>query len=96
MAQRAQLRANVSASGGEEHDSGGGGDNSGRKGPKLDVFLNMSLNVSSPATKKIAAKVRAQLARKDPAFMSVVDRFQDVKCSQEISLACLELQRAME
>jgi hypothetical protein len=55
----------------------------------LDVFLNVSLNVSSPATKKIAAKVRAQLARKDPAFMSVVDRFQDVKCSQEISSACL-------
>ena len=55
----------------------------------LDVFLNVSLNVSSPATKKIAAKVRAQLAHKDPAFMSVVDRFQDVKCSQEISSACL-------
>ena len=62
----------------------------------LDVFLNVSLNVSSPATKKIAAKVCAQLARKDPAFKSVVDRFQDIKCSQEISLACLELQRAME
>ena len=62
----------------------------------LDVFLDVSLNVSSPATKKIAAKVHAQLARKDPAFTSVVDRFQDVKCSQEISSACLELQRAME
>jgi hypothetical protein len=35
----------------------------------LDVFLNVSL----PATKKIAAKVHAQLACKDPAFMSVVD-----------------------
>jgi hypothetical protein len=62
----------------------------------LDVFLDLSLNVSSPATKKIAAKVHAQLARKDPAFTSVVDRFQDIKCSQEISLACSELQRAME
>ena len=62
----------------------------------LDVFLDVSLNVSSPATKKIAAKVHAQLARKDPAFTSVIDRFQDVKCSQEISSACLELQRAME
>ena len=62
----------------------------------LGVFLNVSLNVSSQAIKKIAAKVHAQLARKDPAFTSVVDRFQDIKCSQEISLACLELQRAME
>jgi hypothetical protein len=48
----------------------------------LDVFLDVSLNVSSPATKKIAAKVHAQLARKDPAFTSVVDQFQDIKCSQ--------------
>jgi len=63
---------------------------------ELDVFLNVSLNVSSPATKKIAAKVHAQLACKDPAFMSVIDRFQDIKCSQEISSVCLELQRAME
>jgi hypothetical protein len=52
--------------------------------------------LSSPATKKIAAKVHAQLPRKDPAFTSVIDRFQDVKCSQEISLACLELQHAIE
>jgi hypothetical protein len=58
----------------------------------LDVFLN----VSSPATKKIVAKVHAQLARKDPAFTSVVDQFQDVQCSQEISLACLELPCAMD
>jgi len=53
----------------------------------LDVFLNVSLNVSSPATKEIAAKVHAQLAHKDPAFASVIDRFQDIKCSQEISSA---------
>ncbi len=52
--------------------------------------------LSSPATKKIAAKVHAQLARKDPAFTSVIDRFQDDTCSQEISSACLELQHAME
>ena len=62
----------------------------------LDVFLNVSLNVYSPATKKIVANVQAQLARKDPAFTSVVDQFQDVQCSQEISLACLKLQRAMD
>ena len=58
----------------------------------LDVFLNVSLNASSPATKKIAAKVHTQLARKDPAFTSVVDRFQDVQCSQEISSACQQQQ----
>ncbi len=58
----------------------------------LDIFLNVSL----PATKKIAVKVHAQHARKDPAFTSVVDQFQDIQCSQEISSACLELQRAMD
>jgi hypothetical protein len=59
----------------------------------LDVFLNAS--TTSP-TKKIAAKVHAQLACKDAAFTSVVDQFQDVQCSQEISSVCLELQREMD
>jgi hypothetical protein len=59
----------------------------------LDVFLNVSTTLP---TKKIAAKVHAQLARKDAAFTSVVDQFQDIQCSQEISSACLELQRAMD
>jgi hypothetical protein len=59
----------------------------------LEEFLNVS--TTSP-TKKIAAKVHAQLAHKDAAFTSFVDRFQDVQCSQEISSACLELQCSMD
>jgi hypothetical protein len=59
----------------------------------LDVFLCAS---TTSMTKKIAAKVHAQLTPKDAAFMSIVNRFQDTQCSQEISSACLELQRAMD
>ena len=59
----------------------------------LDKFLD---NNTSPQTKRVAAKVHAQLAHNDAAFTMVVDRFQDIQSSQEISDACIGLQRAME
>ena len=59
----------------------------------LNVFLSSS---STSPTKKVAAKVHAGLARNDAAFTSVIDSFEDVQSSQEISSACFELQRAMD
>ena len=59
----------------------------------LNVFLNSS--TTSP-TKKVAAKVHAGLAREDAAFTSVIDSFEDIHCSQEITSACFDLQRAMD
>jgi hypothetical protein len=59
----------------------------------LNVFLSSSL--TSP-TKKVAGKVHAGLARNDAAFTSVIDSFDDVQSSQEISSACFDLQRAMD
>ena len=59
----------------------------------LNVFLSSS---STSPTKKVAAKVHAGLARNDAAFTSVIDSFEDVQSSQEISSACFDLQRAMD
>ena len=59
----------------------------------VDKFLD---SATTPQTKKFAAKVHTQLAHKDAAFTSVVERFQDIQSSQEISDACLALQRAMD
>ena len=59
----------------------------------LDKFLD---SATTPQTKRFAAKVHTQLAQNDGAFMTVVDRLQDIQSSQEISDACLALQRAMD
>ena len=59
----------------------------------LDKFLD---SATTPQTKRFAAKVHTQLAHKDAAFTSVVEHFQDIQSSQEISDACLALQRAMD
>jgi hypothetical protein len=59
----------------------------------LDKFLD---SATTPQTKRFAAKVHTQLAHKDAAFTSVVERFQDIQSSQEIFDACLALQRAMD
>ena len=55
----------------------------------LDKFLD---SATTPQTKRFAAKVHTQLAHKDAAFT----HFQDIQSSQEISDACLTLQRAMD
>ena len=47
-------------------------------------------------TKKVAAKVHAGLAHNDAAFTSVIDSFEDVQSSHEISSACFDLQRAID
>ncbi len=72
MAQQPQLQANVSASGGKEDGSGGGDGHNDRKGPKEGAGHILNASTTLP-TKKIGAKVHAQLARKDAAFTSVVD-----------------------
>ena len=59
----------------------------------LDKFLDAA---TTPQTKKVVAKVHTQLAHKDAAFTMVVERFQDIQSSQQISDACIDLQRAME
>jgi hypothetical protein len=59
----------------------------------LDKFLD---STTTPQTKRFAAKVHTQLARNDGAFTTVVYRLQDIQSSQEISDACLALQRAMD
>ena len=50
---------------------------------------------TTPQTKRIVAKVHAQLAQKDATFTTVVDRYQDFQFSQEISATCIDLQRAL-
>jgi thymidylate kinase len=50
---------------------------------------------TTPQTKRVVAKVHTQLANKDATFMIVVDRYQDIKSSQEISTTCIDLQRAL-
>ena len=59
----------------------------------LDKFLDKT---STPKTKRVAAKVHAQLARNDGAFTTVADPLQDIQSSQEISDACIDLQHNME
>ena len=59
----------------------------------LDKFLD---SATTPQTQRFATKFHTQLVHKDPAFTSVVERFQDIQSSQEISDACLALQRAMD
>jgi hypothetical protein len=59
----------------------------------LDKFLDTTI---TPQTKRVAAKVHAQLAHKDTTFTTVGDCFQDIQSSQEISDACIKLQGAME
>ena len=54
----------------------------------LEKFLD---SATSPQTKKFATKVHTQLAHKDAVFTSVVERFQYIQSSQEISDACLAL-----
>jgi hypothetical protein len=60
---------------------------------ELDKFLD---SATTPQTQRFATKFLTQLVHKDPAFTSVVERFQDIQSSQEISDACLALQRAMD
>ena len=50
---------------------------------------------TTPQTKRVVAKVHAQLTQKDATFTTVVDRYQDVQSSQEISTTCIDLQRAL-
>ena len=50
---------------------------------------------TTPQTKRVVARVHAQLAQKDATFTTVVDRYQDVQSSQEISTTCIDLQRAL-
>ena len=50
---------------------------------------------TTPQTRRVVAKVHAQLAQKDATFTIVVDRYQEVKSSQEISTSCIDLQRAL-
>ena len=50
---------------------------------------------TTPQTKRVVAKVHAQLAQKDAIFMTVVNRYQDFQSSQEISSTCIDLQRAL-
>ena len=50
---------------------------------------------TTPQTRRVVAKVHAQLAQKDATFTTVVDRYQDVQSSQEISSQCIDLQRAL-
>ena len=50
---------------------------------------------TTPQTKRIVAKVHAQLAQNDATFTTVVDCYQDVQSSQEISSTCIDLQRAL-
>ena len=59
----------------------------------LDKFLD---SATTPLTKRCAAKFHTQLAYKHTVFTKVVERFQDTQSSQEISDACLALQRAMD
>ena len=59
----------------------------------LDKFLD---SATTPQIKRFATKVQTQLAQNDGAFTTVVDRLQDIQSSQEISDACLALQRAMD
>jgi len=46
-------------------------------------------------TKRVVAKVHAQLAQKDVTFTTVVDQYQDVQSSQENSSTCIDLQHAL-
>ena len=50
---------------------------------------------TTPQTKRVVARVHAQLAQKDATFTTVVDRYQDFQSSQEISATCIDLQRAL-
>ena len=50
---------------------------------------------TTPQTKRIVAKVHAQLTQKDATFTTVVDCYQDFQSSQEISSTCIDLQRAL-
>jgi hypothetical protein len=50
---------------------------------------------TTPQTKRIVAKVHAQLAQKDATFTTAVHRYQDFQSSQEISATCIDLQRAL-
>ena len=50
---------------------------------------------TTPQTKRVVARVHAQLAQKDATFTTFVDRYQDVQSSQEISTTCIDLQRAL-
>jgi hypothetical protein len=52
-----------------------------------DTFFR---RVASPATKKAAGKVRAQLSRVDAAYTSIVDDYEAEKNSQELFQYCLE------
>ena len=58
----------------------------------MDKFFNAA---TTPQTKRVVAKVHVQLAQKDATFTTVVDRYQDVQSSQEISSQCIDLQRAL-
>jgi hypothetical protein len=50
---------------------------------------------TTPQTKRVVAKVHAQLAQTDATFMIVVSHYEDFQSSQEISATCIDLQRAL-
>ena len=60
-----------------------------------DVMDKMFDAATTPQTKRVVAKVHAQLAQKDAIFTTVVNRYQDFQSSQEISSTCIDLQRAL-
>jgi hypothetical protein len=59
----------------------------------LDKFLDVT---TTPMTKKVVAKVHANLAHRDAAFTSAVNCYEDVQCLQQIASTCIELQCAIE
>jgi hypothetical protein len=50
---------------------------------------------TTPQTKRVVARVHAQLAQKDATFMTVVDCYQDFQSSQDFSSTCIDIQRAL-
>ena len=60
-----------------------------------DVMDKMFDAATTPQTKRVVAKVHAQLAQKDAIITTVVNRYQDFQSSQEISTTCIDLQRAL-
>jgi hypothetical protein len=59
----------------------------------LDKFLD---STTTSQTKRFTTKVHTQITHKDAVITSVVEHFQDIQSSPEISHACLDLQHTME
>jgi hypothetical protein len=59
----------------------------------LDEFMYAR---TTPQTKRVDTKVHKQLAHNDAIFTFIVDQFESVQCSQEITDACFDLQCTMD